>query len=152
MFRKQYTTDFFVADYDDLWNTIYLPPGGLRISPLIKQQCWGGEILRPPESSVPQTIVFRFKEIGGVWKIGKRLFSCQNILKLETILFSMFPTQYTFDFFEADHYGLWKTASGGESKDLASVAIVCCYQCEPIMTFIMCTNSLGEAWGLKSEL
>jgi hypothetical protein len=41
-----------------------------------------GEIFRPPENSVPQTIVFRFKEIGGklCTKHRKKFFSGLNIL------------------------------------------------------------------------
>jgi hypothetical protein len=37
MFRTQYTPDFFVAEHCGLRNTL-LPPGGLRISPLVQYE------------------------------------------------------------------------------------------------------------------
>jgi hypothetical protein len=81
-----------------------------------------GEILRPQESSDSQTIVFRYKEIGGILCAKHRrngIVSIYRILGQEITFFQMFLTQYIPDFLVAEHYGLRKTTFWG-SKDLAS--------------------------------
>jgi hypothetical protein len=64
-----------------------------------------GEILRPPENSIPQTLVFRSKEIGDKlcekhWK--KVMFLSKYSLDRNNTIASLFRTQYTPDFLIAE--------------------------------------------------
>jgi hypothetical protein len=55
------------------WLTIFAqPPEGI----------YRGEILRPPENSVPQTIVLRYQEIGDILRMKQHIngiVSCRNM-------------------------------------------------------------------------
>jgi hypothetical protein len=80
-----------------------------------------GEILRPPENSVPQTIVFRSKEIGykSCGKHRKKImFLSKYSLERNKIIASLFRTLYTPDFLIAEYYGLRNTVFW-VTKDLA---------------------------------
>jgi hypothetical protein len=70
-----------------------------KLSP---QKISWGEILRPPGGSVSQTILFRYKE-NSIWRIFRH-----KHYRYITLL-PMFLTQYTPDFFVAEHYGLRNT-------------------------------------------
>jgi hypothetical protein len=83
-------------------------------------------IRRDPKTSrrysVSQTIVFRYKEIGGyiVYETSRKLY-CFLLKNGTQLFFSMFRTQYFPDFFVAEHYGLRNTiCTSWWSKDLAS--------------------------------
>jgi hypothetical protein len=81
--------------------------------------CYWGEILRPPENSVPQTIVFRNTEIGDKL-CGKHRKKCMFLSKYSSdrnnIIASLFRTRstkvcgrisntfYTVDFYTVDFY------------------------------------------------
>jgi hypothetical protein len=77
--------------------------------------CWG-EILKSPENSVPQTIVFRYKEIGDKL-CGKRrkkvMGMSKHSLDRNNTVASLFRTQYTPDFLIAEYYGLRNTILWG---------------------------------------
>jgi hypothetical protein len=82
-----------------------------------------GEILRPPENSVPQTIVLRYQEIGVHCVQNSEamvLFLSKEYLDRNITFFSMLPTQFIPDFFVAEYYGLRNTIFWG-SEYLASV-------------------------------
>jgi hypothetical protein len=75
-----------------------------------------GEILRPPENSVPQTIVYRYQEIGDILCGNHRktvMFLSKYSLDRNNIIASLFRTQYTLDFLVAIYYGLRNTIFGG---------------------------------------
>jgi hypothetical protein len=69
----------------------------------------GGEFLRPPENRVPQTIVFRYKEIGDKL-CGKQrkkvMLLCKYSLDRNNTIASLFRTQYIPHFLIAEYYGL----------------------------------------------
>jgi hypothetical protein len=81
-----------------------------------------GEILRPPENSVSQTILFRNKEIGDK-SCGKHrkkvMFLSKYSLDRHNTIDSLFRTQYTPDFLIAENYSLRNTIFW-VTKDLAS--------------------------------
>jgi hypothetical protein len=80
--------------------------------------------IRPPENSVPQTIVFRNKEIGDKLcgkHIKKVMFLSIYYLDRNNSIASLFRTQYTPDFLVAEYYGLQNTIFW-MTKDLASVS------------------------------
>jgi hypothetical protein len=83
-----------------------------------------GEILRPPENSVPQTIVLRYKEIGGILCTKQRmvLFLSKEYLDRNITFFSMLPTQFIPNFFVVDYYGLRNTIFWGSRLWNNSVA------------------------------
>jgi hypothetical protein len=85
-----------------------------------------GEILRPPENSVPQTIVFRNKEIGDncLGSIEKKFLSKYS-LDRNNIIASPFRTQHTPDFLIAEYYGLQNTVFW-VTEDLASAGLAPC--------------------------
>jgi hypothetical protein len=83
-----------------------------------------GELLRPPENSVLQTIVFRNKEIKSgincVRSIDKKvMFLSKYSLDRNNTIASLFRTQYTPHFLIAEYYGLRNTIFW-LTEDLAS--------------------------------
>jgi hypothetical protein len=81
-----------------------------------------GEILRPPENSVPQTIVWATNKSGinCVGSIEKKvLFLSKYYLEINNTIASLFRTQYTPDFLIAEYYGL-RNIIFCVTKDLAS--------------------------------
>jgi hypothetical protein len=85
---------------------------------------YSGEILRPPDNSVPQTTVFRYQEIGGKLCAKQRSNGIVYGISIEYLdgyitFFSMLPTQYITNFLVAEYYGLRNTIFW-ESKNLAS--------------------------------
>jgi hypothetical protein len=98
IFQTKYFLDFSSASRTEHWD---LPNTVIFQS---KDVASGG--------SVSQAVVFRYKEIGATIKIGKKvIFLSKYSLDRNNDIFSMFRTQYTPDFFIADHYGLRNTAA-----------------------------------------
>jgi hypothetical protein len=87
--------------------------------------CWyfndfiKGEILRPPENIVSQTMLFRYKDIEGLLCRKHRkivLFRSKEYLSRSITFLRFFRTQFPPDFFVAKHY-----VSGFRPPDDASL-------------------------------